>query len=89
MMAELRRHGYEISPGTLYPLLHSLEEQGYLVSHRRVVQGKVRKYYTATESGEQALRETVPKLRELVNEVLEGKGLTTFLLDPSDESEEL
>ena len=34
MIAELARHGYDLSPGTLYPLLHSLEEQGYLARNR-------------------------------------------------------
>ncbi len=69
---------YEISPGTLYPLLHNLEEQGYLASPRRVVGGKVRKYYAATEAGKQALDETLPKLRELVDEVLEERGPTSL-----------
>ncbi len=30
MIDELRRHGYDLSPGTLYPILHSLERAGYL-----------------------------------------------------------
>lgn len=30
LIAELRRHGYELSPGTLYPVLHQLEGAGYL-----------------------------------------------------------
>jgi hypothetical protein len=34
MIEELGRHGYRISPGTLYPLLHNLEKKGYL----RVIQ---------------------------------------------------
>lgn len=42
MMAELRRHGYQIGAGTLYPILHQLEEAGYLVSHVEVVAGKQR-----------------------------------------------
>lgn len=32
MIEELRRHGYEIGPGTMYPLLHSLARKGYLES---------------------------------------------------------
>jgi DNA-binding PadR family transcriptional regulator len=32
MVEELARHGYRISPGTLYPLLHGLEKKGYLRS---------------------------------------------------------
>src|SRR6267154_296649 len=32
MIEELRRHGYEIGPGTMYPLLHGLARKGYLRS---------------------------------------------------------
>jgi PadR family transcriptional regulator len=71
MIAELARHGYDLSPGTLYPLLHSLEEQGYLAREDRVVDGRVRKYYTITDEGSAALREAKLKIAELVHEVLE------------------
>jgi len=70
MMEELEQHGYEISPGTLYPILHSMEEKGYLAREERVVEGHVRKYYTATEAGRQALVEVRNKMAELVGEVL-------------------
>ena len=36
MAEELARHGYRISPGTLYPLLHGLEKKGYLRSSERL-----------------------------------------------------
>jgi len=42
---ELARHGYRVSPGTLYPTLHRLEKEGYLESFSKVVNGRVRKYY--------------------------------------------
>jgi PadR family transcriptional regulator PadR len=71
LIAELRRHGYDLSPGTLYPVLHALEEAGYLVRANRIVGGKVRKYYTATQAGRDALSEARLKIRELVAEVLE------------------
>ena len=51
LIEELRRHGYTLSPGTLYPVLHDLEEAGYLAREERVVGGKVRKYYTTTDQG--------------------------------------
>ncbi|MHB1556285.1 MAG: PadR family transcriptional regulator [Isosphaeraceae bacterium] len=70
MMEELARHGYEVGPGTLYPILHQLEQAGYLVSHAEVVGGKQRKYYRATPEGAQAMEEARAKLRELVKEVL-------------------
>lgn len=40
MAQELARHGYQISPGTLYPLLHRLEQDGLLTSESKVVAGK-------------------------------------------------
>jgi DNA-binding PadR family transcriptional regulator len=71
LIAELRRHGYELSPGTLYPVLHALENAGYLQRENRTVGGKVRKYYAATQAGRDALAEARLKIRELVAEVLE------------------
>ena len=70
IMDELRRHGYSISAGTLYPILHSLEAEGYLTRRNDVVNGKVRKYYRITEKGVNALEEAKPKIKELVEEVL-------------------
>ncbi|RZN34315.1 MAG: PadR family transcriptional regulator [Methanosarcinales archaeon] len=70
MMDELRSHGYEISSGTLYPILHSLERDGYLTRRDEVVSGKVRKYYRITEKGINALEEVKKKIRELVEEVI-------------------
>lgn len=72
LMEELTRHGYIISPGTLYPTLHSLEQTGYLTSEKRVVEGRQRRYYTLTPDGEAALTEARDRLAELVSEVLEA-----------------
>ena len=70
MMEELRHHGYSLSPGTLYPIFHALEEAGYLTSTSKVVGGKTRKYYKATARGKKILAELKDKIRELVAEVL-------------------
>jgi PadR family transcriptional regulator, regulatory protein PadR len=73
MIEELGRHGYVLGPGTLYPILHSLQKKGYLEEQeRRVVEGKVRKYYRITRAGRKALADIRPKIRELVDEVLKG-----------------
>lgn len=69
---ELTRHGYDLSPGTLYPTLHRLHEQGYLDKETRVVGGRARKYYIITDKGRGALIEARHKIVELVGEVLEG-----------------
>ncbi len=71
MIDELRRHGYVLSPGTLYPVLHSLEAAGYVAREDRNVGGKVRKYYRITASGRAALAEARTRIQELVEEVLE------------------
>jgi PadR family transcriptional regulator, regulatory protein PadR len=70
MMKELARHGYRLGPGTLYPLLHRLKEDGLLVSETTVVDGKARKYYVITRKGQLALNRIRPKLSELVREAL-------------------
>ncbi len=70
---ELARHGYSISPGTLYPVLHRLEKEGYLESSSKVVNGRVRKYYQATAEGKLVLEQSKRKIRELVTEVIEEK----------------
>ncbi len=70
---ELARHGYSISPGTLYPVLHRLEKEGLMESSSRVVNGKVRKYYQATAEGKLVLEQSKRKIRKLVTEVIEEK----------------
>jgi PadR family transcriptional regulator PadR len=68
---ELSRHGYNVSPGTLYPTLHRLEKMGYLKKNERLDRGRVRKYYTATPAGKKALASARERIKELVDEVLE------------------
>jgi DNA-binding PadR family transcriptional regulator len=69
MMDELRRHGYDISPGTLYPLLHALEEGGVLTSEQEFIEGKGRRYYRSTKAGNALLVSLREKIRELVDGV--------------------
>jgi len=71
LMAELAEHGYRLSPGTLYPILHGLEDEGLLGHRERTVAGKRRKYYHATARGRRALAEAKRAIRELVDEVLD------------------
>lgn len=73
MATELERHGYRISPGTLYPLLHGLEKKGYLRSTERRNGKSLRKVYRATPRGRKALRAAKSKVRELFRELIEGK----------------
>ena len=72
---ELARHGYDISPGTLYPTLHRLEADGLLSSKQRVVDGRARRVYRVTAAGRRALREDRKALQELAREVLGVDGV--------------
>ncbi|MCD8250062.1 MAG: PadR family transcriptional regulator [Lachnospiraceae bacterium] len=47
---------FELKAGTLYPLLHGLEEKDFLTSYEREVQGKTRKYYQITKEGRKQLQ---------------------------------
>src|SRR5262245_54113960 len=78
LIHELARHGYNVSPGTVYPILHALERTGYLARQECVVGGKVRKYYRITVRGREALAEAREKIAELVTEVLRGEGPLTL-----------
>ncbi|HEV3332016.1 MAG TPA: PadR family transcriptional regulator [Bryobacteraceae bacterium] len=72
MIEELTRHGYRISPGTLYPLLHGLEKKGYLRSTEQRNGKSLRKVYRATPLGRKALKAAKKKVHELFHELMEG-----------------
>ena len=71
LIEELGRHGYRMSPGTLYPILHQMESNGFLSSEKSVIGGKMRKYYRITEEGKQALSQSYEKIKELSDELNE------------------
>ncbi len=71
---ELARHGYRISPGTLYPTLHRLEADGLLASKQRVIDGRTRRMYRATAAGKRALADDRRALAELARELLGTEG---------------
>jgi DNA-binding PadR family transcriptional regulator len=73
MIEELARHGYRISPGSLYPLLHGLEQKGYLRSRQERNGKSLRKVYRATPLGKKALEAAKDKVRELFRELMEGE----------------
>jgi DNA-binding PadR family transcriptional regulator len=70
---ELAHHGYQISPGSLYPTLHKMETEGLIRSRQQVVDGRARRSYLATAQGRRTLASAKRQLRELADEVL-GDG---------------
>ena len=55
---------FELKAGTLYPLLHSLEEKGLLVVYEQEFSGKTRKYYSLTKQGGKLLEKKTEEWRE-------------------------
>jgi len=73
LMDELRHHGYDVGPGTIYPMLHQMEANGLLACADEVLNGKRRKNFRATAKGRKLLDQARAKLRELASEVLDDK----------------
>jgi len=69
MIEELKNHGYDISAGTLYPIFHKLEKNNLIESKKVLIEGKIRKYYSTTELGNDTLNEAIEKINELKNEI--------------------
>ena len=70
MSEELAKHGYSISPGTLYPTLHRMEQDGLLVSRQEVVGGRLRRVYRSTQAGLDVLADGRKSVAELAAEIL-------------------
>lgn len=73
MIQELARHGYTLSPGTLYPMLHGLERRGYLKSKKEQNGRTFRRLYRATAMGREANRLAKVQVRELIGELQRSK----------------
>jgi len=84
IMDELAHHGYRLSPGTLYPILHGMERGGYLASTVELVGKRNRRVYVITAEGRKALKLAKARVWELFREFFEeelefgarGKGST-------------
>ena len=72
MIEELSRHGYRLSAGTLYPILHGLEARGYLKATAHRNGRRIRRMYRATPAGRRVLAAAQAKVRELFGELFEN-----------------
>jgi len=73
IIERLAFHGYVLSPGTLYPILHGLEKEGLLRSRGEVVGKKRRRIYVITAEGQKTLILSKVRLWELFKEVFESE----------------
>ena len=69
MIQELRRHGYDISPGTMYPLLRRMERNGWVRAKRAGKGLRARRDYYLTRSGHKVLALVRKHLEELRGEI--------------------
>lgn len=89
IIEELGRHGYRLSSGTLYPLLHGLEKKGYLRSAEEGEGRQSRRVYRATPKGRRALAAARVKVRELFSELLEEESREDGLAHQTTEDQDL
>ena len=73
IIEELSHHGYQISAGTLYPMLHGLEKKGYLLSTTKRSGRSQRRIYKITPAGREVLTAAKIKVKELFSELFEEK----------------
>lgn len=70
MIDELAGHGYRLSPGTLYPMLHKMERDGYLTCREERNGRSVRKLYSITDKGREGLALAKERVREFTGEAM-------------------
>jgi DNA-binding PadR family transcriptional regulator len=71
MLRELRQHGYDISPGILYPILQRMTQVGWLSCEVEAGGGlRTRRYYTLTSKRREAFAVIRKQFAELRGEVL-------------------
>jgi PadR family transcriptional regulator PadR len=73
IIEELSHHGYKLSAGTLYPILHGMEAKGYLRSTLEQSGKSFRRIYQVTPRGRKALGAAKLKVRELFGELFEDE----------------
>jgi len=69
IIEELATHGYRLSPGTLYPMLHAMQRKGYLRARVERAGRGSRKVYQITRRGTAAFQEAREKVKELFGEL--------------------
>jgi DNA-binding PadR family transcriptional regulator len=75
MINELASHGYTLSPGTLYPMLHALERSGYLRSRDERDGRMYRRIYRATALGREANKIAKVQVRELTGQGRKSRSI--------------
>jgi PadR family transcriptional regulator PadR len=80
-LSEKSENIFELKEGTLYPILHSLEESNLITSYWDETTSKKRKYYSITKEGKKILQEKQKEWRTFsngINKVIGGVSLANW-----------
>lgn len=77
-LKEKSENVFELKAGTLYPLLHGMEEKEFVRSYEQEVAGKTRKYYSLTKEGKKQLRAKEEEWKEYAGAVRNILGGVCF-----------
>lgn len=66
---------FELKAGTLYPLLHTMEEKCFVESYEQEAVGKIRRYYHLTGAGKKQLKEKEREWKEYSRAVADVMGM--------------
>jgi DNA-binding PadR family transcriptional regulator len=78
IIEELAEHGYKLSAGTLYPMLHRMEKRGLLRSSETGSGRARRRVYRATAAGRRTMQDARRRVRELFGELFEAELTSVF-----------
>jgi PadR family transcriptional regulator len=76
---DLATAGHQVSPGTLYPLLHAMEKAGWVKSTGKTVKGKRRRYYRATKKGRNQLEQALSALDQFLFGIVSAAPVTPHI----------
>ena len=77
-MADESNNVFELQEGTLYPILHSLEEKGFITSYWDETGSKKRKYYSITKKGKEQLKDKKEEWKIFSNGINQVLGGVSF-----------
>lgn len=78
LLKEKSENVFELKEGTLYPILHGLEEKGFISSYWDESTTKKRKYYAITKEGKKYLKDRKQEWTEFSNGINRVLGGVSF-----------
>ena len=77
-LREKSENVFELKAGTLYPLLHGLEEKEFVKSYEQEAGGKTRKYYSITRRKKRSIQK---ERMERITQAMKCSGRCMLWID--------